>query len=206
VIVAAGLDTRAWRLPELGGCTVYEIDQPGVLMFKAEVLRTQAGTPAANYVAVPIDLRDDWPTALREACFRDAERTGWSIEGLLPYLPPAAQTGLFEHIRTLSAPGSQLVVDAYHPEFYRDTTLQATFEQMDAVRSERSSENETRIYSEDLFFTGGRADVADWLTEQGWTTTSVGSIEAMARFGRPAAQSVDATTLCSDFVKAHLPA
>jgi hypothetical protein len=75
-----------------------------------------------------------------------------------------------------------------------------------AVRSERSSENETRIYSEDLFFTGGRADVADWLTEHGWTTTSVGSIEAMARFGRPAAQSVDATTLCSDFVKAHLPA
>jgi methyltransferase (TIGR00027 family) len=207
VIVAAGLDTRAWRLPELGGCTVYEIDQPGVLKFKAEALRTQGGTPPANYVAVPIDLRDDWPTALREAGFRDAEPTGWSIEGLLPYLPPAAQNGLFEHICTLSAPGSQLVVDAYRPEFYGETTLQATFEQMDkAVRSEQSSENDTRIYSEDLFFTGERADVADWLTEHGWTTTSVGSIEAMARFGRPAAPSVDATTLCSDFVKAHLPA
>jgi methyltransferase (TIGR00027 family) len=203
--VAAGLDTRAWRLSELGGCTVYEIDQPGVLQFKADTLRTRGGSPTATYVAVPIDLRDDWPTALRQAGFRDSEPTGWSIEGLLPYLPPDAQNGLFEHICTLSAPGSHLVVDAYRPQFYGETMLHTTFEQMDrAVRSDPSSDNDTRIYSEDLFFTGVRADVAEWLTEHSWITTSVPSVDAMARFGRPAAPTVDAATLSSDFVKAQL--
>jgi methyltransferase (TIGR00027 family) len=83
-------------------------------------------TTAGTYVALPIDLREDWPTALRSNGFQEQLPTGWSIEGLLPYLPPDAQTALFEHIAALSALGSSLVVDAYRPEFYGEDALRAS--------------------------------------------------------------------------------
>src|SRR6476646_1248539 len=75
VILAAGLDARAWRLPWVHGSTVYEIDQPKVLAFKAETLRAHDLAPATRYVAVPVDLRLDWPKALVEAGFDPAEPT-----------------------------------------------------------------------------------------------------------------------------------
>src|SRR6201991_2942450 len=75
VILAAGLDARAWRLPWNDGSTVYEIDQPKVLAFKAEALRAHDASPAARYVAVPVDLRQDWPKALRAAGFDPAQPT-----------------------------------------------------------------------------------------------------------------------------------
>ena len=84
VILAAGLDARAWRLPWVSGSVVYEIDQPKVLAFKTETLRSHGAEPAATYVDVPIDLRQDWPKALHDAGFDAATSTAWSAEGLLP--------------------------------------------------------------------------------------------------------------------------
>lgn len=206
VILAAGLDTRAWRLAALAGAIVYEIDQPGVLEFKAEVLADPGVTAVATHVAVPIDLRLDWPAALRAAGFHDSEPTGWSVEGLLPYLPPVAQSALFEYICGLSAPGSRLVVDAYRPEFYGEATLRSSFAQMDkAARSGAAGESAEPIYTEELFFTGERADIVEWLTQRGWNATSVPSVDAMAGYGRPPAPSVHAEALSSDFVEARLP-
>ena len=91
VILAAGLDARTWRLPWVTGTVVYEIDQPKVLEFKADTLRTHDVRPVARYVPVPIDLRQDWPMALRDTGFDRTEPTAWSAEGLLLYLPAAAQ-------------------------------------------------------------------------------------------------------------------
>ena len=124
------------------------------------MLLNAGAKPTATYVALPIDLREDWPTALRSNGFQEQLPTGWSIEGLLPYLPPDAQTAVFEHIAALSALGSSLVVDAYRPEFYGEDALRASFDQMDkAARSEPSADD--RIYSQEMFFTGERADVAE---------------------------------------------
>ena len=69
VILAAGLDARSWRLPWPDGVTVYELDQPKVLDFKASTLAEHGAEPACNRVAVPVDLRQDWPTALQQAGF-----------------------------------------------------------------------------------------------------------------------------------------
>jgi methyltransferase (TIGR00027 family) len=122
VIVAAGLDARAWRLPWVAGTTIYEIDQPQVLAFKADTLSARGAQPATAYRAVTIDLRADWPTALREAGFDSSTPTAWSVEGLLPYLPSAAQDLLFERIASLSAGGSRMAVEAmtarsFDPEY-----------------------------------------------------------------------------------------
>lgn len=112
VVLAAGLDARTWRLPWVRGSVVYEIDEPKVLAFKAETLRRHDATPAARYVAVPIDPRDDWPDALRRSGFDPSEPTAWAAEGLLPNLPTEDQNPLLERIHELSARGSRVAVEA----------------------------------------------------------------------------------------------
>ncbi len=106
VILASGLDSRAYRLAWPAGTTVYEIDQPKVLEYKAATLdRARRRQPTATRREVPIDLRFDWPKALREAGFDPSVPTAWLAEGLLMYLPADAQDRLFEQITELSAAG-----------------------------------------------------------------------------------------------------
>jgi methyltransferase (TIGR00027 family) len=112
VIVAAGLDARAWRLPWVGGTTVFEIDHPGVLKFKNEALREHGDSPSVSrYVPVPADLSDNWPDALHEAGFDTSEPTAWAVEGLLPYVSDGPHL-LFDRIHQMSPPGSRLAVEA----------------------------------------------------------------------------------------------
>ena len=89
VLLAAGLDTRAFRLewPD-AGATVFEIDQPNVIAFKDEVLRAEGAQAGCRRAAIGADLREDWPCALRVAGFDPALPTAWVAEGLLAYLPP----------------------------------------------------------------------------------------------------------------------
>ncbi|OOK71241.1 putative S-adenosyl-L-methionine-dependent methyltransferase ML2640 [Mycobacterium kansasii] len=81
VILASGLDSRAYRLDWPAGTTVYEIDQPQVLAYKSATLAGNGVTPSADRREVPIDLRLDWPAALRAAGFDPTARTAWLAEG-----------------------------------------------------------------------------------------------------------------------------
>ena len=117
VILAAGLDSRAWRLPWPDGVTVYELDQPRVLEFKSSTLREHGAQPTCNLVPVPVDLRHDWPAALREAGFDPSAPSAWSAEGLLPFLPAVAQELLFERVQALGAAGSRIAVEAPGSDF-----------------------------------------------------------------------------------------
>jgi methyltransferase (TIGR00027 family) len=112
VIVAAGLDSRAYRLNWPSGTTVFEVDQPKVLEFKERVLAEHAAEPAARRVEVAADLRDDWSIPLRAAGFDPQRPTAWSVEGVLPYLTGDAQDTLFTRIGDLSVPGSRLAIGA----------------------------------------------------------------------------------------------
>ena len=134
MILAAGLDARAWRLPWVSDTVVYEIDQPKVLEFKSETLRANDAKPATKYVAVPIDLRQDWPKALREAGFEPAEPTAWSAEGLLLYLPADAQDRLFERIQELCARGSRIAVETFSSEFFDPERLDQRRARMQQMR------------------------------------------------------------------------
>ncbi|WP_297496667.1 SAM-dependent methyltransferase [Pseudonocardia sp.] len=111
VVLAAGLDARALRLPWPSGTTVFEVDQPRVLAFKQEVIDSRGDT-SGDRRTVPVDLRDDWSSALLDRGFDPAAPTAWLAEGLLPYLPAEAEKALFETIDRLSAPGSTLAVEA----------------------------------------------------------------------------------------------
>ncbi len=98
VILAAGLDSRAYRLDWPAGVTVYELDLPKVLAYKAETLAGHGAAPAADRRPVPVDLRHDWPQALRDNGFDESQPTAFLAEGLLPFLPAAAQEALFASI------------------------------------------------------------------------------------------------------------
>ena len=102
VILASGLDARAYRLPWPAGTTVFEIDQARVIEFKSDTLAEIGATPTADRRAVPVDLRHDWPAALRAAGYDPSKPTAWSAEGLLPFLPPDAQDRLLDNITALS--------------------------------------------------------------------------------------------------------
>lgn len=112
VILASGLDSRAYLLPWPTGTVVYEVDQPQVVEFKTRTLAEMGAVPTAERRVVAVDLRDDWPTALRTAGFDPARQTAWSAEGLLGYLPPEAQDRLLDTVTDLSAPGSRLATES----------------------------------------------------------------------------------------------
>lgn len=114
VIVAAGLDSRAYRLKWPNGATVFEIDLPKVLEFKARVLAEQGAIPNAGRSEVAADLRADWPRALKAAGFDPQRSSAWSVEGLLPYLTNDAQSALFTRIGELCAPGSRIEIGRAH--------------------------------------------------------------------------------------------
>jgi methyltransferase (TIGR00027 family) len=108
VILASGLDTRAYRLNWPSEMVVYELDQPEVIEFKTRTLADLGAAPSADRRPISVDLRDDWPAALRQNGFDVNQPTAWIAEGLLVYLPPEAQDRLFDSITALSAPGSRV--------------------------------------------------------------------------------------------------
>jgi methyltransferase (TIGR00027 family) len=157
VILASGLDTRAYRLPWGPGTTVYEVDQPAVIEFKSRTLADLGAEPTAQRRTVAIDLREDWPTALRDAGFDPGVPTAWSAEGLLIYLPPEAQDRLFDEITALSAPGSKLATE--HMDM---STLPADWADKFTQRIGSS------INLAELFYLGERNSAADYLSARGW--------------------------------------
>jgi methyltransferase (TIGR00027 family) len=182
VILAAGLDSRAWRLPWPSGSVVFELDQPLVLAFKAETLREHRAQPAARYVPIGIDLRQDWPKALRESGFDECVPTAWAAEGLLAYLPAAAQDLLFERVHSLSAPGSRFAVESFGPDFFAPEQLAKRQAQLRQAR-EAAGEPEGPDVA-DLWFAEARTDVADWLAAHDWETSVSSAADLMQRYRR----------------------
>lgn len=192
VILAAGLDTRAWRLRWISGTTVYEIDQPKVLEFKERVLDAHRAKPAAGYAAVAVDLRQDWAAALRDNGFDPSTPTAWSAEGLLPYLSATAQDTLFERIDELSAEGSRLSVEAFGPVFYSPELLARRRERMEQARRDAAEGGQPEIPDVTrLWYLEPRTDVAQWLTERGWEVTAISAVDLMAHYQRPAPDDLE---------------
>ena len=185
VILAAGLDSRSWRLSWPAGTTVYELDQAKVLDFKSSTLAQRGAQPTARLVGVAVDLRDDWPTALREAGFDESVPTMWSAEGLLRYLPAAAQDLLFERIDSLSAAGSWLATNGPSKQAVNPDLLASQREQSQRFRAAAAQVLGTEIPNvEELWYPEERTEIVDWLGEHGWDASAIGMADLLARHGR----------------------
>jgi methyltransferase (TIGR00027 family) len=154
---------------------VYEVDQPQVIEFKTRTLAGLGAEPAATLRAVGVDLRDDWPAALRANGFDATAPTAWIAEGLLVYLPPDAQDRLFDNITALSAPGSRLATEQV-PD-------------MSVFSDEKSQERQERMRQllnvdmAELVYPGERNHVIDYLTTHGWDVAASGTPELYAANG-----------------------
>jgi methyltransferase (TIGR00027 family) len=177
VILAAGLDSRAYRLNWPAGSVVYEVDQPQVVMFKTETMADLGAEPTAQRRTVSIDLREDWPAALRDSGFDDTRPSAWSAEGLLMYLPPEAQDRLFDHLTALSAPGSQIATE-FHPD------SGPTMAERGQAMSDRWADIGCNVDLSGLFYEGERNNVADYLTDRGWEVSSRSRRELFGEYGR----------------------
>jgi methyltransferase (TIGR00027 family) len=107
VLLAAGLDTRAYRLPWPVGVRLFELDLPEVLDFKQRVLDQQAATARCDRRAIGVDLRQDWVRPLSEAGLQPDRPTAWLVEGLLAYLSADETARLLTTVGDLSAGGSR---------------------------------------------------------------------------------------------------
>jgi methyltransferase (TIGR00027 family) len=185
VILAAGLDARAWRLPWPDGATVYELDQAKVLEFKSTTLQQRGAHPTSRLVSVAVDLRQEWPKALQDAGFDVSQPTVWSAEGLLRYLPARAQDLLFERIHALSPSGSWLAVNAPAQSALDPDLLARQRDQAQRLRAAVSRVLDSEVPDvEDLWYPEERTEVIDWLSEHGWDASAITMGEMLARYGR----------------------
>jgi methyltransferase (TIGR00027 family) len=113
VVLGAGLDGRAWRMPSLAGAVVFEVDHPDSQRRKRE--RTDGLAPMAREVRfVDVDFtRDDLDERLARAGHDADQPTTWILEGVVMYLTKAEVDATVRCVARRSAPGSRLVV-VYH--------------------------------------------------------------------------------------------
>ena len=170
VLLAAGLDTRAFRLAWPEGTRVFELDLPPVVAFKERVLREEGAVPTCERSVLTADLREDWGTALRAAGFDPAARTAWLVEGLLIYLEAEQAEALLSTLTGLSTAGSLLSL----------TEGRAPVRLIAENGADRRFQPLTDLWK------GGLGEPAtDWLPRHGWQVTVHGKTELEQAYGRP---------------------
>ncbi|WP_025737146.1 SAM-dependent methyltransferase [Mycobacterium genavense] len=199
VILASGLDARAFRLSWPAGTTMFEIDQPEVIQFKNSTLADLGAQPTTELRAVPIDLRHDWPTALREKGFDPSAPSAWIAEGLLAFLPPDAQDRLLDNITGLSTRGSRLAAEIFgnKPDENGEPAPDLI-----AIAGERWRAHGFDVELADLRYDVERNDVAAYLGRHGWQTETKTLNELFAANGLPeipasAGSLADGTYYCT---------
>ncbi|MUL76234.1 SAM-dependent methyltransferase [Mycolicibacterium sp. CBMA 226] len=183
VLLAAGLDSRAYRLDWPDGTVIYELDQPQVLEFKREVLAANGAAPNAERREIAVDLRDDWRTALTAAGFDPARPSAWIAEGLLIYLPATAQDDLFTGIDALTAPGSWVAIEEGKPM------------PADVFAAKRAAGDEMADGFFKLIYNEQIAPAADWFGARGWRAEATGLADYFRLVGRPVPTNPEAATM-----------
>ena len=179
VILAAGLDSRAYRLDWPAATTIFELDRPQVLDFKREVLTAHGDQPRAERREIAVDLREDWPQALRDSGFDPAMPSAWIAEGLLIYLPAAAQEQLFTGIDGLAGRGSHVGIEDGAPLEPRE--FEAKVEEERAAVAEGTEE---RVFFQ-LVYNERCAPATDWFGARGWNAVGTPLTDYLRELGRP---------------------
>jgi methyltransferase (TIGR00027 family) len=171
VILAAGLDTRAYRLAWPDGRRVFELDLPEVLAFKRHVLDRHHARARCDHRPVAVDLRADWAAPLVAAGLRPDRSTAWLLEGLLIYLSGAEAVQLFTTVDALSAPGSRAAFE---------------FEEIDPGTLRDQARRLPVVAEYAALWQGGEPEAPGWLARHGWRVQRHDALEVGARYGRAA--------------------
>lgn len=180
VILAAGLDSRAYRLDWPEDSTLFEVDQRQVLEFKDEVLSGEAAQPRCDRRPVPADLRGDWAVALTERGFDAGVPTAWLIEGLFAYLTSDAARRLLETVRELSATDSTIAIGyvAEASDVRRDPAVRNVLDKFGF--------DYTELLPADM-----AGDPTEQLDGAGWAVGSVSGEDLAKRYSRDVGDQAD---------------
>lgn len=198
VILASGLDARGHRLDWPSGTVLFEIDMPDVLEFKVRALAELQATPTADIRTVPVDLREDWPAALRAHGFDPRRPTAWSAEGLLPFLPSDAQDRLLDDITSLSASGSRLAAEVALLDTDTDAAAGADGGEVLEPVIARWREHGFDLDLGNIGHPGPRNDIDDYLGSRGWAVTRTPLTTLLRDAGLEVPSPVDGRKTLSD--------
>ncbi|ORB52120.1 hypothetical protein BST43_19350 [Mycobacteroides saopaulense] len=177
VLLAGGLDTRAYRLPWPDGTVVYEVDYPEALTLKMKALDNSGAVLRATQRMVHSGLADWWQAELTLAGFDPDAPTAWLAEAVISNLPGRSQDAMFERIIEMSAPGSMIATD-------NDPLApsgQAWCDIVDATTPEaiRGADYSVLAHYDERTLPG------EWLSGHGWLTQTFTNRELAQRYGRP---------------------
>lgn len=190
VILASGLDTRAYRLEWPVGVRVIELDLPEMRDFKQRVLDEQMATPRCDHRIVAADLRGDWIAPLAEAGWRASEPTAWLMEGLLNYLTEDEAARLLATVTEVSAVGSRIAFEVDE------------FDARERALAVPAMAGYAKLWK------GGLPDAPGWLAVHGWRLDSHDRAEIAGRYGRAAVEGSGGfltATCASDVVPPEQP-
>ena len=179
VLLGAGLDGRAYRLPWAEGTRLFELDTTEMLQFKQAVVERVEVRPRTEVVFVAGDLTEDWPIALGDAGFSPDRSTVWVVEGLLGYLTPAENDRLMARVSQGSAPGSRLIA------------VYAAGDPLTVLRLGSEGGDQATDYLGGMVTVGPGAEPEPWLAGHGWRVSTTTVAEHAKRTGRPVPLAMD---------------
>lgn len=196
VLLAAGLDARAFRLDWPAGVTVFELDAPKVLAFKDRVLTEQGAHARTRRHAVPVDLREEWTLPLRQAGFDPSRPSAWLAEGLLPFLPNVAKQRLLSAVDEFAVAGSSIELE--YIDDLAGLRRDPQFQERRVRMAERMGLDITQLWPDEENF-----PVDTWLREHGWAVTTEHVVDVAQRYGAPLAEETMFPTRSGLFITAR---
>jgi methyltransferase (TIGR00027 family) len=179
VLLAAGLDARAFRLRWAAATRLWELDTPEVFAFKERALSDCGAIPGCARTVLPIDLRNDWPAALRDAHFDPTAAAAWLIEGLLMYLDESERDLLLDRVVALSSPGSRLALD-HAPGFFSPPAVTSDEDPAGDRSALRFAALSSAASSDPSLI-----EPAEWLRRHGWRAEVEEPASLLVKHGRP---------------------
>jgi methyltransferase (TIGR00027 family) len=171
VILAAGLDTRAFRLKVPSETRCFELDLHDLIAFKEDALEKQGAVAVCERIALPADLLADWVGVLRDAGFDPETPTVWIAEGLFMYFTDDQSEAMLAEISGLSAPASHLCFVHFGPG---------------ALQEEQSRALAERVKAGGFSFESYLTDPATWCQQYGWQ----GDFDTIKSFARAAGRTI----------------
>ncbi|ANA96302.1 SAM-dependent methyltransferase [Mycobacteroides chelonae] len=177
VLLAGGLDTRAYRLSWPAGTVVYEVDYAEALTVKMKALDNAGAEPHTTQRMVLCGLGEQWQAELTLAGFDPDIPTAWLAECVVCNLPGGSHDTMFERIIEMSAPGSIIATD-------NDPLAPSGRTWGEAVDTVLPDALRGADYSA-LAHRDERTHPGDWLSGHGWLTRTYTTRELAERYGRP---------------------
>ncbi|TWG07602.1 SAM-dependent methyltransferase [Saccharopolyspora dendranthemae] len=184
VILAAGMDSRAFRLDLPSDTVLYEVDTAPVLDFKNAALDGQHAEAICQRIPVAADLREPWIELLTNAGLDTDEPIVWVAEGLLMYLTPEQSHRLLGTITENSVPGSLVLTEYPARQVDEQTLLARTNDEADRG----SARAIASIVQE-----GPGVEPAGWLHSFGWDSEVKTIGVQLAELGRPVPPLLEVT-------------